>query len=189
MWVAGNPTDLCAALVIAETLEAIKPIKSNIMKNYILGALTAIAILITSGFIKDANKLVTPDKEWTIAPRWFTLQEGITKDEAREWLENEYLLLYREFPGWNAMVGEPVKSSGWGNTTNNNAKEKGDFVLIYFFDSKETLNHYWPEDGSMSDDVVNGIARHQSTFDKLLGKYFVQDKYQMEEYSMFASSK
>jgi hypothetical protein len=38
-------------------------------------------------------------------------------------LVNEYLLMYREFPGFNAMVGEPSKSGGWG-TENNNAKEK-----------------------------------------------------------------
>lgn len=71
-------------------------------------------------------------------------------------MENEYLLLYREFPGFNAMLGEPLKSGRWG-TTNNNAKEKGDFVVIYFFDTKKTKDHYFPEDGGWSDDIVAGI--------------------------------
>ena len=103
-------------------------------------------------------------------------------------MEKEYLPLYRYYSGWNAMLGEPIKSGEWGKP-NNNAKEKGDFVLIYSFDSPRTLNHYFPADGSWSDEVNKVIKDHQSTWDKLFGKYFVQDKYQMEEYLMFASSK
>ena len=86
------------------------------------------------------------------------------------------------------MVGEPVKSGGWG-TPDNKAKEKRDFVLIYFFDSKETTECYFPGDGSWTDAVKNGIAKHQSTFDKFFGKYFVQDKYYNEGYLMFLPSK
>lgn len=158
------------------------------MKNYLFGFITGILILVIVGFINESRVRESSKKEWVIAPRFLTVQDGITKEEAREWLENEYLVLYREFPGFNAMVGEPVKSGGWG-TPNNNAKEKGDFVLVYFFDSRQTKDHYFPEGGGWSDDIVKGIAKHQSTFDKLFGKYFVQDKYQMEEYLMFASSK
>ena len=159
------------------------------MKNFILGVLTTTMILIIFGFAYEINEPCdVPDKEWIIAPRFLTLQENVSKEEAREWLVNEYLLLYREFPGWNAMLGEPLRSGGWG-TENNIAKEKGDFVLYYIFDTKKTKNFYFPEDGSWSEEVVNGIAKHQSTFDKLFGKYFIQDKYQSEEYLMFASSK
>ena len=57
------------------------------------------------------------------------------------------------------MVGEPLRSGGWG-TENNNAKEKGDFVVIYFFDSKQTRDHYFPESGGWSSDIVNGIKKH-----------------------------
>ena len=159
------------------------------MKNFILGVLATTVILIIFGFAYEINEPSdVPDKEWIIAPRFLTLQESISKEEAQEWLVNEYLLLYREFPGWNAMLGEPLRSGGWG-TENNIAKEKGDFVLYYIFDTKKTKNFYFPEDGSWSEAVVNGIAKHQSTFDKLFGKYFIQDKYQSEEYLMFASSK
>ena len=159
------------------------------MKKFKLGVLSTTVILIIFGFVYEINEPSdVPDKEWIIAPRFLTLQESVSKEEAREWLVNEYLLLYREFPGWNAMLGEPLRSGGWG-TENNIAKEKGDFVLYYIFDTKRTKDFYFPEDGSWSEAVVNGIAKHQSTFDKLFGKYFIQDKYQNEEYLMFASSK
>ncbi|WP_297707930.1 hypothetical protein [uncultured Eudoraea sp.] len=159
------------------------------MKNIIFGVLIATSVLITFGFVYEENESSdTPDKQWVIAPRFYTLQDGVSKEEAREWLENEYLLLYREFPGFNCQVGEPVSSGGWG-TKDNKAKDKGDFVMVYFFDSKETRDYYFPEDGSWSEAIVNGIAKHQSTFDQLFGKYFIQDKYQNEEYMMFASSK
>ncbi len=158
------------------------------MKNFLLGALVIIATLIVFGFINEKSELSTMDNQWVIAPRFYTLQDGISKEEAREWLKNEYLLLYREFPGFNCHVGEVVSSSGWG-TPNDKYKEKGDFVMVYFFDSKETRDYYFPEDGSWSDAIVNGIAKHQSTFDLLFGKYFIQDKYQNEEYMMFSRSK
>ena len=138
------------------------------MKKYLLGVLTTIAIFAIFGFIIEASEKDIPNKEWVIAPRFLTLQEGITKEEAREWLGNEYLLLYREFPGFNAMFGEPLKSAGWG-TTNNSSKEK-DFVMIYFFDSKETYDHYFPKDGGSSDEINEGIKKQQSTFYKLFGK-------------------
>ena len=157
------------------------------MKNYILGIFTTIVILLMFGFINDNSEFDSPDKQWVVAPRFYTLQDEVSKEEAREWLENEYLLLYREFPGFNCQVGEPVSSGGWG-TKDNKAKEKGDFVMVYFFDSKETRDYYFPEDG-WSEAIVNGIAKHQSTFDKLFGKYFIQDKYQSEEYLMFARAK
>jgi hypothetical protein len=155
------------------------------MRSYILGMITSIIIFASLG-VNKSNLSPAPTKEWVIAPRFLTLQEGISKEEAREWLENEYLFLYREFPGFNAMVGEPISSAGWG-TTNNNEKEK-DFVMIYFFDSKESLDHYFPN-GEYSNEIKEGIKKHQPTFDKLFGKYFLEGKYQYEDYLMFASSK
>lgn len=152
-----------------------------------LGILTIITILVIFSFTNEIKEPIVPDKEWIIAPRFLTLQEGITKEEAREWLENEFLHIYREFPGFNAMVGEPLKSGGYG-TFDNKVKEKGDFVLVFFFDTKETMDRYFPEDG-WSDEIVNGVAKHQSTYDTLFDKYFVQDKHQMEEYLMFARAK
>lgn len=150
--------------------------------------LTVTIIAVMFGFVSEADEPIdTPDKVWIISPRFLTLQEGISKKEARQWLVNEYLLLYREFPGFNAMIGEPLRSGGWG-TENNLAKEKGDFVVFYMFDTKKTKDYYFPPDG-WSDAIVDGIAKHQATFDKLFGKYFIQEKYQNEEYLMYASSK
>lgn len=126
------------------------------------------------------------DKAWIIAPRFLFLKEGVSKDEARKWLENEYLPLFRQFPGFNAEIGEPIKSSGWGSK-DADEKEK-DFVMIYSFDSKETYDRYFPKDGS-GPEIMEGIKKNQSTYDKLLGKYFIRERYQFEDYLMFASSK
>jgi hypothetical protein len=41
----------------------------------------------------------------------------------------------------------------------------------------------------MSDEILKVIKENQSTWDALFGKYFVQEKYQMEEYLMFATGK
>ena len=159
------------------------------MKNFLYGTLSIIILLLMTSFVFDENKSNnSQDFEWVIAPRFYTLKEGVSKEEARKWLENEYIKLYREFPGFNCHVGEVVSSSGW-STPNDNYKEKGDFVMVYFFDSKQARDYYFPEDGSWSVAIQKGIAKHQSTFDKLFGKYFIQDKYQNEEYMMFAKSK
>ena len=158
------------------------------MKNFLLGTLMTSVLFIAFGFVYVKNEpLDSKDDKWVIGPRFYTLQEGVTKEEAREWLENEYIQLYQEFPGFDCHVGELVSSSGWG-ALNENYKEKGDFVMVYFWDSKERHDHYFPKTG-WSDDIKNGIAKHQSTFDQLFGKYFIQDKYQNERYEMFARSK
>ena len=158
------------------------------MKHFILGVFATISIMTLFGFFDMNNKPLDPKKEWIIAPRFFTGKEGVSKEEAREWMENEYLLMYKEFPGWNAVLGEPLRSGGWG-TENNIAKEKGDFVLFYIYDSMESKEYYFPSEGGFGEALNKGIAKHQSTFDKLFDKYFIQDKYQNEEYLMFASSK
>ena len=158
------------------------------MKKFMLGSLTTIVMIVVFGFIIEKNDSTIPEKEWIIAPRFLTLQDGITKEEARKWMENEYLPLYRYYSGWNAMLGEPLRSGGWG-TPNNKAKEKGDFVLFYIFDTQKTRDHYFPLDGSWSAEVLNVLEKHQSTWDKFFGTYFIQDKYQNEAYLMFASAK
>ena len=157
------------------------------MKNYLLGIITAIAVFAVFGFNNQINKPQHPKKEWIIAPRFLTLQKGISKEEARKWMEEEWLPGYRNYPGFNAMLGEPINSGTW-TTTNNDAKEKGDFVLIYFFDSKVAKERYFTATG-LSDEIMKVIKEHQTTWDALFGKYFVQDKYQMEEYLMFATAK
>ena len=157
------------------------------MKNYLLGIITAIAVFAVFGFDNQTKEPEHPKKEWVIAPRFLTLQKGISKEEARKWMEEEWLPGYRNYPGFNAMLGEPINSGTW-TTTNNNAKEKGDFVLIYFFDSKVAKERYFTPTG-LSDEIMKVIKEHQSTWDALFGKYFVQDKYQMEEYLMFATAK
>lgn len=157
------------------------------MKKFLLGVIATIVSLAIFGFFHK-NDSPAPKKEWIIAPRFLTLQKGITKEEARKWMEEEWLPLYRHYSGWNAMLGEPISSGGWGKP-DNKAKEKGDFVLIYFFDSPATRDHYFPPNGPWSDEVLKVISDNQATWDALFGKYFIQDKYQNEEYLMFASAK
>ena len=153
------------------------------MKNFLLGSITTLAFLVIFGFYNEPKGPDTPEKEWVISPRFLKLQEGITKEEARKWLEKDWLPIYRNYPGWNAMLGEPL-----GGTANNNIKEKADFVLVYFFDTKALKDHYFP-DGHWGDDVKKVVEENQSAWDDLFGKYFDHEKYQNEEYLMFASSK
>ncbi|HEY0355402.1 MAG TPA: hypothetical protein VGC29_04310 [Flavisolibacter sp.] len=158
------------------------------MKNLLIAAVATASLAMMLGFGSQVKKQTTHSsgKAWVIAPRFLYLKEGVSKDEARNWLENEYLPLYKQFPGFNAMLGETFKSSKWGSKDSTD-KDK-DFVMIYFFDSKETFDRYFPKDG-MGTEIVEGIKRNQSTIDKLFGKYFVQARYQFEDYLMFASSK
>lgn len=157
------------------------------MKNLLIAAILTTSVAIMFGFsyqIKAPTHSL--DKTWIIAPRFLYLKEGVSKDDARKWLENEYLPLFRQFPGFNAEIGEPIKSSMWGSKDTSD-KEK-DFVMIYSFDSKETYDRYFPKDSSGLE-IIEGIKKNQSTYDKLFGKYFVQERYQFEDYLMFASSK
>lgn len=78
------------------------------MKNYLLGMITVAIVLMVFSFTQKPNQSIPPDKNWIIAPRFLTLQEGVTKGEAREWMENVYLPVYRYYPGWNVMLGEPT---------------------------------------------------------------------------------
>ena len=157
------------------------------MKNILIAAVITATVVLIFGFNYQNNRTThKSDKTWVIAPRFLYLKEGVLKDEARRWLENDYFPVYREFPGFNAMLGEPVKSAKWGSRDSTD-KEK-DFVVIDFFDSKETYDRYFPKEGFGSE-IVEGIKKHQSTVDKLFGKYFLKEKYQFEDYLMFASSK
>lgn len=157
------------------------------MKNILIGSAIVISLLTVLGFYNKKDEEVNfPDKAWVVAPRFLYLKDGISKDEARTWLEKEYIPIYRQFPGFNAMLGEPVKTARWGSKDSTD-KEK-DFVIIYFFDSRETYDRYFPKEG-FSEEIKEGTKRNQSTIDKFFGKYFIYEKYQFEDYMMYASSK
>ena len=157
------------------------------MKNILMGFIITVALVTTMGFYyKNKASETLPGKSWLIAPRFLYLKAGISKDEARNWLEKEYLPLYRQFPGFNAMLGEPVKTARWGSI-DSTEKDK-DFVIIYLFDSKETYDRYFPKEGQ-GEEIKEGTRRNQATIDKFFGKYFIYEKYQFEDYLMYASSK
>jgi len=157
------------------------------MKNILIGAMMIISVAALQGFYNEKKEVLNlPGKAWVIAPRFLHLKEGVSKSEAQRWLEKEYLPLYRQFPGFNAMLGEPVKTAGWG-ARDSTGKEK-DFVIIYFFDSRETYDRYFPKEG-FNKEIKEARERNQSIIDKLFGTYFIQEKYQFEDYMMYASSK
>ena len=157
------------------------------MKNLLAASAIIVCVAVIFGFTYQNNGTTpSPDKTWVIAPRFLFLKQGVSKDEARKWLENEYLPIYRQFPGFNAMIGDPVKTANWGSKDSTD-KQK-DFVIIYFFDSKETYDKYFPKEG-FGTEITEGIKKNQSTIDKFFGKYFIQERYQFEDYLMFASSK
>jgi hypothetical protein len=158
------------------------------MKNYLFGVFTSIIILSSYGYVSRTDSADVPKKEWIVAPRFLTLQKGITKQQAREWMEKTYLPLYRHYSGWNAQLGEPTASGKWG-VGDNTASEKGDFVLLYLFDSPRTRDHYFPPNGDWSEEIKKVLADHPGIWDDFFGKYFIQDKYRNEEYTMFASAK
>ena len=158
------------------------------MKNFFLGIVATFMIVAILGFFNYKEEQDVPKKEWVISTRFLTLQEGITKEQAKEWIEKEYLTLYRHWPGFNAMVGEPVKSGKWGES-DGKVKQKGDFAIVYTFDSKKTLDRYFPPDGTWSDEIKKVLEEHKPIWDAYFGKYFVQDKYYMEQYLMLASAK
>lgn len=157
------------------------------MKNILIGVAITLSVLAIFGFSNNNNKEINiHDKSWVVAPRFLYLKDSALKTEAQSWLENEYLPIYRQFPGFNAMLGEPIKTARWG-AKDSTDKEK-DFVIIYSFDSKETYDRYFPKEG-FSNEIKEGIKKHQSTIDKFFAKYFIKEKYQFEDYRMFASSK
>lgn len=158
------------------------------MKKFVFSLVAGFTVIAIFGFHPNNKERDMPKKEWVISTRFVTLQKGITKEQAKEWVENEYLTLYTNWPGFNAMVGEPVKSGPWGES-DGKVKQKGDFAIIYMFDSKKTLDRYFPPDGRWSDEIKKVLEEHKSIWNDYFGKYFVQDKYYMEEYLMFASAK
>lgn len=157
------------------------------MKKSVLVLVTTLTVFIVFGFSPEPQDPEMPSNEWIIAPRFLKLKEGVNKEEVREFMVNVYLPIYRHWAGWNAMLGEPQYSGGWG-TYDKALKEKADFILVYFFDSKSTMNHYFPPGGEWSEEVTDVIKEHQSTWDKF-ESYFDQDKYTVESYLMYASAK
>lgn len=85
------------------------------MRNFIFGIIATLIAVAIFGFINDKHKTDIPKKDWIVAPRYLTLQKGITKEQAREWMETEYLPLYRYYSGSNVELGEPTGSGKWGN--------------------------------------------------------------------------
>lgn len=148
--------------------------KTTVLISTIIGSLLTIAIT------QLTENTGTSDNQWIVSPRYLTLQDGVEKEEAREFLVNEYLNLYKELPGFNAAVGEPERGD---------VNVDFDFVMIYTFDSKWTRDHYFPEEDVYSDEVIQAVEKYQDTYDKLFGYYFKEEQYSYKDFLMFARAK
>ncbi len=123
----------------------------------------------------DNLRAESPDYEQVIAVKYLTLQEGVDPQEAREFMENEYLKLYSELPGFNVKVGQPERQGNPFDAQSYSANDsEPDFVLFYIFDSKWTRDYYFPEPDEWSEEIHRAIEKNQSAVDKLFGVYFVQ---------------
>lgn len=141
-------------------------------------------LVLISGYITTrTHAQVTSSDGYSavIAVKHLHLQEGVDPDEARTFLETDFLEIYTELPGFNAQVGlpDPTRMDDSGP----------DFVLIYSFDSKWTRDYYFPEPDQWSDAVHRAIQKNQVAYDKLFNTYFKQDAYENHEYIVFARAK
>ena len=157
------------------------------MKNFVLGAFTTLIFLTIFSFQNDRIEDEYPKKEWIIESKYLHLQNGINKEEAREWIEKNYLPMYREFPGFNAILGEHTGGALWGGEWSVDPS-KGDLVIFYIFDSKRTKDFYFPKDGPWNELVQNAFKKHPIVND-FFGKYIDKQKYQMNVYTIFSSAK
>lgn len=148
--------------------------KTTVLISTIIGSLLTIAI---TQLINDSEN---SESQWIFSPRYLSLQDGVEKSEARDFLVNEYLKIYKELPGFNAMVGEPERGD---------ANVDFDFIMIYTFDSKWTRDYYFPEEDVYSDQVIQVVEKHQGTYNKLFGYYFKEGEYTYRDYLMFARAK
>jgi hypothetical protein len=158
------------------------------MKNFVSGVLATLIFLAILSFQGDKHENNYPKKEWIIESKYLHLQKGVNKQEAREWLEKNYLPIYREYPGFNAILGEHTGGAIWGEQFSVD-KSKGDFVIFYIFDTKQTKDFYFPKDGPWNELVQNAMKKYQPTVDDFFGKYIDKKKYYMNEYTIYASAK
>ena len=157
------------------------------MKNYLLGIVTVLALLAIFSFTGILDQHELPEKKWIIESKYLHLQDGIDKKEATEWIEKNYLPVYREFPGFNAILGEHTGGGLWGGEWTVDPV-KGDLVIFYIFDSKRTKDFYFPKDGPWNDLIKNAMQKYPIV-DDFFRKYVDKEKYQMNEYTIFASAK
>jgi hypothetical protein len=157
------------------------------MKNFGLGVLITLVFLTTFSFQNHQIDNEYPKKEWIIESKYLHLQKGVSKEEAREWIEKNYLPMYRELPGFNAILGEHTGGGLMGGKWSVDTS-KGDLVIFYIFDSKRTKDFYFPQNGPWNELILNAYKKHPIVND-FFGKYIDKGRYDMNEYTIYASAK
>jgi len=144
-------------------------------KQALLISSLLITILLVSAF--SVIQVTSDNDQGVIGIHYLTLNPGIDKEEAENYLKTEWLTLFLETPGINASVG--VADRG---------KSPGDYVMIYTFDSKWTRDHYFPSEGQYGEEIKKVVEKHSLIYDKLF-KYFDKDKYSHINYVLLAEAK
>jgi len=147
------------------------------MRTYILvGCLIVVSLIFA--FTNKGNTTEPSENQWIISIHYLTLQDGVDKQDARKYLETEWLKMFRETPGMNAMLGKPDRGGA-----------KGDFVIVYTFDSKWTRDYYYPIEGQFGEPIKKVIEKYKIIYEKIFETYFVGEEYSYDDYLLFAESK
>lgn len=73
----------------------------------------------------------------TYAVRLMTLKQGIDAMEFEKYAKEELDSAFRNVPGVEARVAKADRGT-----------DKGNYLLVYFYDSKATRNHYYPHENA-----------------------------------------
>src|SRR5680860_654673 len=108
----------------------------------------------------------------TYAVRLMTLKEGVNPIEFEKYALEKLDPAFRNVPGGEAKVAKADRGT-----------DKGIYLLIYFYDSKATRNHYYPEENA--EKVPDATLEMHSHIEKsIVGLYeFVEQEPTSLEYT------
>ena len=130
-------------------------------------------IVLLTGLVDTSN-----ENQKVISIHYLTLKDGISPQKARMYLETEWFKIFEETPGINAALGKPDRGGA-----------KGDFVVIYTFDSKWTRDLYYPKDGEYGEPMRKIVEKYSTIVNKHFETYFVQEEYSYDDYLLFSWAK
>ncbi len=99
----------------------------------------------------------------TYSVRLLTLKPGVDSQEFEKYAKEQLDSTFRQVPGGEARVAKADRGT-----------DKGVYVLIYFFDSKTTRDHYYPIAGGEPSPA--GLEMHSKIEKTILGLYEFVDQ-------------
>ena len=144
----------------------LRTIKIEIMKT----TLKILAVLLITATNFSFAQSTEPNGR-TYSVRLLTLKPGVDTLEFEKYAKEQLDSIFRQVPGGEARVAKADRGA-----------DKGTYVLIYFFDSKATRDHYYPiADGEPS---KAGLQMHAKIEKAILGLYeFVDQKATESDYT------